>query len=176
MAAVLEAPAAAPEQFPHKLWTRKEYRKLIADGYLEDGKVELANGEIWQNMGQGRRHAATVTWVFAALGKIFGPSRIQGQSFLPVSEYGDSDDEMPLVVEVSDSTLWPDLSGKVRQYGSAGIPECWVADTPNRLRHVFREPAADGYAGETILTTGGEVWPLATPNSVVRAAELLPEL
>ena len=87
-------------------------------------------------MGQGRRHAATVTWVSAALSKIFGPLRIQGWSSLPVSEYGDSEpqhpvlaqdldkyineeelpvDEMLLVVEVSDSTLRPDLSGKVRQ-------------------------------------------------------------
>ncbi len=81
---------------------------------------------------------------------------------------------MLLVVEVSDSTLRPDLSGRVRQYGSAGIPEYWVADVPNRLLHVFQEPTADGYASETILTIDDKVRPPATPNSVVRVAELLP--
>ena len=81
---------------------------------------------------------------------------------------------MLLVVEVSDSTLRPDLSGRVRQYGSAGIPEYWVADIPNWLFPVFREPTADGYASETILTIDDKVRPPATPNSVVRVAELLP--
>ena len=45
-----------------------------------------------------------------------------------------------LVLEVSNSTLEFDLSDKLRQYGSQGIPEYWVVDIPNRLLHVFREP------------------------------------
>jgi len=197
MAAVLEAPALKPEEVavvPRKLWTRKEYRKLIDDGYLQDGKVELVNGAIWHKMGQGRKHTATVTWVYAALGKIFGFLRIQGQSSLPVSEYGDPEpdvvvlaqdvdsyiseelavSEMLLVAEVSNSTLKADLTDKAQQYGSAGIPEYWVVDIPNRLLHVFREPTPDGYASETILTTDDEVRPLAAPASAVRIADLLP--
>ena len=195
MAAVLEAPAAAPEQPLHKLWTRTEYRKLIDDGYLEDGKVELVNGEIWHKMGQGRRHTATVTWLIAVLGPIFGLKRLQCQSSLPVAEYGDPEpdvailaqtldhytdqeepavSEMLLVVEVSNTTLRADLTGKVTQYGSAGVPEYWVVDIPNRLLHVFREPTTDGYASETVLTTADEIRPLAAPDAVVRVAELLP--
>ena len=198
MAAVLEAPAAVPGEVyidPRRLWTRKEYRKLIDDGYLEDGKVELVNGEIWRKMGQGRNHTATVTWVYAALSKIFGLFRLQCQSSLAIGEYGDPEpdvavlaqnvaqyineeelviNEMLLVAEVSNSTLRADLTDKVIQYGSAGIPEYWVVDIPNRLLHVFREPTADGYASETLLTTDDEVRPLAAPGSVVRVAELLP--
>ena len=198
MAAVLEAPAAVPEDtqiIPRKLWTRQEYRQLITDGYLENGKVELVNGEIWQKMGQGRRHTATVTWISTALGKIFGPLRLQAQSSLPVAEDGDPEpdgavlaqtldkyideeallvSEMLLVVEASNTTLKADLTGKARQYGSAGIPEYWVVDIPSRLLHVFREPTASGYASETVLTTGDEVTPLAAPEAVVRVADLLP--
>ena len=197
MAAVLEAPAAAPEDtqiIPRKLWTRKEYRQLITDGYLEDGKVELVNGEIWQKMGQGRRHTATVTWISTALGKIFGPLRLQTQSSLPVAEDGDPEpdvavlaqtldkyideelivSEMLLVVEASNTTLKADMTGKVRQYGSAGIPEYWVVDIPNRLLHVFREPTPSGYASEIVLTTDEEVRPLAAPEAAVRVADLLP--
>jgi len=203
--AVLEAPISeapilavtAPEaaDIPRKLWTRKEYRHLIEIGILEDGKVELVNGEIWQKMGQGRRHTATVTWILNALGKVFGLLRLQTQSSLPVSEYGDPEpdvavlmqsldkyideekltlDNMLLVVEASDSTLRADLTGKVRQYGNAGIPEYWVVDIPNRLLHVFREPTETGYASEALLTPEDEVRPLAAPDAAVRVADLLP--
>ncbi len=203
--AVLETPISkapllavtAPEaaDIPRKLWTRKEYRHLIEIGILEDGKVELVNGEIWQKMGQGRRHTATVTWILNALGKVFGLLRLQTQSSLPVSEYGDPEpdvavlmqsldkyideekltlDNMLLVVEASDSTLRADLTGKVRQYGNAGIPEYWVVDIPNRLLHVFREPTETGYASEALLTPEDEVRPLAAPDAAVRVADLLP--
>ena len=33
---------------PRKLWSRQEYRQLIQEGYLPNGKVELVNGEIWE--------------------------------------------------------------------------------------------------------------------------------
>ena len=193
MTIVLEAPPSVPEE-PRKRWTRTEYRRLIQMGVLEDGRVELVNGEIWEKMGQGRRHIAVVTRIFKVLGFIFGFDRLQSQSSLPVSEYGDPEpdlalltqgmdqylDEEPtpadmlLVVEASDSTLRADLTAKARQYGSGGIPEYWVVDIPNRLLHVFREPVADGYAFETILTPEDEVRPLAAPASVVRVADLLP--
>ena len=190
---MLEAPPFVPEE-PRKLWTRAEYRHLIELGVLQDGKVELVNGEIWDKIGQGRRHILVVAWVMEALGAIFGLRRIQTQSSLPVSEYGDPEPdaallrqtldhyldedpppaEMLLVVEASDSTLRADLTAKVRQYGSAGIAEYWVIDIPNRLLHVFREPIATGYATETILTTEDEVHPLSAPESTVRVANLLP--
>lgn len=79
-----------------------------------------------------------------------------------------------LVAEASDSTLRSDLTRKVRQYGSVGIPEYWVVDIPNRLLHVFRSPTETGYAEETILTMGDTVCPLAAPDSAVRVIDLLP--
>jgi len=78
------------------------------------------------------------------------------------------------VVEAADSTLRLDLTAKARQYGSAGIPDYWVVDIPNRLLHVFRGPTPDGYATETILTPDDEVRPLAAPDAAVRVADLLP--
>lgn len=188
-----ELPSFVPDE-PRKRWTRAEYRHLIEIGVLENGKVELVNGEIWQKMGQGRRHILVVTWILKALGEVFGLSRIQTQSSLPVSEYGDPEPDaallaysleryleeeptpadMLLVVEASDSTLRADLTAKVRQYGSAGIPEYWVVDIPNRLLHVFREPMGTGYAREIVLTVDDAVSPLSAPESVIRVADLLP--
>ena len=188
------APVTEATEVPQKRWTRDEYRKLIADGFLQDGKIELVNGEIWEKMAHGRWHIAACTRMSVALGRIFDPYRIQSQASLPVSEYGDPepdlavlagvmDDyldrepipkEMLLVVEISDSTLRSDLTAKARQYGSAGIPEYWVADVPNRLLYVFREPTENGYASEAILTTEDEVRPLAAPNAAIRVIDLLP--
>jgi Uma2 family endonuclease len=179
---------------PRKLWRRKEYRLLIQEGYLPDGKVELVNGEIWEKIGQGRWHIAAVTWIMKALGEVFGIDRLQTQSSLPVGEYDDPQpdvavlelgmdhyleeeprlSEILLVVEASDTTLHADLTEKARQYGSAGIPEYWVVDIPNRQLHLFRQPVESGYAVETILTTDQEVRPLAAPARPVKVADLLP--
>ena len=197
MAAILEAPQTTPEDTqvsPRKLWTRKEYRQLTEDGYLEDGKVELINGEIWRKMGQGRRHVIVVTWLLKALAPIFGIERLQTQSSLPVNEdsepepdiavlaasvaYYLDDDPTPadtlLVVEAANTTLRSDLTVKQIMYAQSGIPEYWVVDIPNRLLHVFREPTEGGYASETVLTTDEEVRPLAAPDAAVRVADLLP--
>ena len=188
------APAQETQDVQRKRWTRIEYRRLIENGFLEDGKYELVLGEVWEKMGHGRRHIAACTRLSIALGRIFDPFRLQSQASLPVTENGDPEpdmavltgvmddylerepetEEMLLVVEVSDSTLRADLSAKVRQYGSAGIPEYWVVDIPNRLLHVFREPTPDGYASETVLTADAEVRPLAAPDAAVSVADLLP--
>ncbi len=196
MAAVLEAPALADEteDVPRKLWTRTEYRHLTEIGVLEDGKVELVNGEIWHKMGQGRRHTVVVMWLIRALAPIFGSERIQSQSSLPVNEYSEPEPDLAvlaeslvqyleqdptpadtlLAVEASNTTLRADMTVKRLLYARSGIPEYWVVDIPNRLLHVFREPTEGGYASETVLTPEDEVSPLAAPNASVRISDLLP--
>lgn len=202
MTTVLDRPKAAQETLPvavienaeepRKRWTRAEYRKLEENGFLGDGKYELVLGEIWKKMGQGRLHIIAVMRIMEALVTVFGFSRIQSQSSLPVGDAEPEPDaavlvlpidqyretepteaDTTLVVEVSNSTLAFDLSNKVIQYGSVGIPEYWVVDIPNQLLHVFRQPTSTGYAEETVLTTDDEVQPLAAPDSAVRVADLL---
>ncbi len=203
MTTVLDRPKAAPKTLPvavienaeepRKRWTRAEYRKLEESGFLGDGKYELVLGEIWKKMGQGRLHIIVVMRVMEALVTVFGFKRIQSQSSLPVGDAEPEPDaavltlpidqyieqepteaDTTLVVEVSNSTLAFDLSNKVIQYGSVGIPEYWVVDIPNRLLHVFRQPNATGYAEEIVLTVADEVRPLAAPDNAVRVADLLP--
>ena len=177
-----------------KLWTCTEYRRLTEDGFLQDGKVELINGEIWNKTAQGRRHVVAVMLMLKALAPVYGFKHIQLQSSLPLSEDSDPEPDVAalkqsldqyidvdptpadtlLVVEAANTSLCADLTIKQAMYARSGIPEYWVVDIPNRLLHVFREPTADGYASETLLTTDNEVRPLAAPGSVVRVAELLP--
>ncbi len=199
MTTVLDRPQIAPEiladlsEEPRKRWTRAEYRKLEEEGFLGDGKYELVLGEIWKKMGQGRLHIIAVMRIIKVLEAVFGYERLQSQATLPLGEYGQPEPDLTvldrpidefveqepteadttLVVEVSNATLAFDLSNKVMQYGSVGIPEYWVVDIPNRLLHVFRQPNATGYAEEAVLTTDDEVRPLASPNTAVRVADLL---
>ncbi len=191
--AMLEAPdLASPD--PRKLWTRQEYRHLTEIGILEDGKVELVNGEIWQKMGQGRRHTIVVMWLIRALAPIFGFERLQSQSSLPVNDYSEPEPDLAvlaesldhyleqdptpadtlLAVEAANTTLRTDLTVKQLLYAQSGIPEYWVVDIPNRLLHVFREPTETGYFSETILTPEDEVRPLAASDAAVRVFDLLP--
>lgn len=66
-------------------------------------------------------------------------SEPRGPGFVPVAS-------VPLVIEVSDTTLKIDLGKKLRQYGKAGVREYWVADVNGRVIHRMWSPSARGYA------------------------------
>jgi len=201
MTVVLEAPRPAPADaaenaaLPRKKWTRDECRRLVEMGLLPAGKFELIHGDIIPKMTQHERHIYVCKQVQKALEAIFGVDYVRLANPIAIGKHEEPEPdaaamlrpsvdylrmgtplpaEVRLTVEVSDSTLQWDLNTKKEQYGSAGISEYWVVDIPNRLLHVFREPVADGYATETILTPEDEVRPLAAPDAAVRVADLLP--
>jgi len=82
--------------------------------------------------------------------------------------------DMRLVVEVSDATLWRDRNTKVRIYGSTGVPEYWVLDVNGRRLFVYRQPMSTGYADTQEYDETASIAPLASPNSPVKVADLLP--
>ena len=84
-----------------------------------------------------------------------------------------------LVVEVSDQTLFEDVTTQAELYASAGIADYWVVDIPNRQLRVFRDPGPipDGgaaYRFDRAFGPGESVAPLAAPNAAVAVADLLP--
>jgi Uma2 family endonuclease len=84
-----------------------------------------------------------------------------------------------LVVELSDTSLHFDTTTKAEWYATAGIPEYWVLDLPNRRLLVFRDPSpipAGGTAYRTHLALGpaDSVSPLAAPGASIAVADLLP--
>ena len=192
MATVLTPPRPL-EPLP-KRWTRDEYRSLIADGHLTDGKCELIEGEIIEKMSHGRRHIITVTFVIDRLGAIFGVKALQTQGTLYVGTASDPEpdvavlkrnvneflDEDPgpenvhLLVEVSDSSLRLDMNTKSGTYARAGIPEYWVVNVNARTLEVFRQPAPQGYAQMMTLQANESVRPLAAPEAEIRVSDLLP--
>jgi len=197
--AVLGAPAssifATESAVARKKWTRDECRRLVEMDLLPAGKFELIHGDIVLKMTQHERHIYVCKQVQKALEAIFGADFVRLANPIAIGEHEEPEPdaaamqrpsvdylrmgtplpaEVRLAVEVSDSTLSWDLTTKRGQYGSAGIPEYWVVDIPNRLLHVFRSPVADGYASEAILAPEDEVRPLAAPDAAVCVAHLLP--
>ena len=86
-----------------------------------------------------------------------------------------------LVVEVSDTTLDPDLTTKAELYATAAIPEYWVIDVDNRQLHVFRDPVmlpealgATAYKSHVTFGETDSVSPLALLGQTIRVAEMLP--
>ena len=180
---------------PRKKWTRDECRQLMEIGILEEARFELIHGDIIPKMTQHERHIFTCKQIQKALEAVFGEEYVRmaapialavheepepdaavttrtGREYLDLGTPSPSD--VRLAAEVSDSTLRWDLTTKKEQYGSAGIPEYWVIDIPNRLLHVFRDSIETGYASETILTAEEEVRPLSASTAVIRVADLLP--
>lgn len=84
-----------------------------------------------------------------------------------------------LVVEVSDQTLYEDITTQAELYASAGIADYWVVDIPNRQLRVFRDPGPipDGgsaYRTDRAFGPNESVAPLAAPGVSIPVADLLP--
>jgi Uma2 family endonuclease len=82
-------------------------------------------------------------------------------------------DELLLVIEVSDTTAYFDLSRKAALYGAARIPEYWVLDLTRRLLVVHREPFESGYRLIRLFTESDTV-SLENCSESVRVSDLLP--
>ena len=73
-------------------------------------------------------------------------------------------DDLPLVIEVADSSLGTDRSTKPRLYATAGVPQYWLINLPESQVEVYEQPdAASGtYAQKTICAPGQTVvWNLS---------------
>lgn len=78
-----------------------------------------------------------------------------------------------LLVEVSDSTIYFDRGEKLPIYGKAGIPEVWIINLNDLKVEVYREPHFTGYSSKAVLQTGDKAKPLAFPDVAINVAELL---
>lgn len=72
--------------------------------------------------------------------------------------------DLPLVIEIADSSLRMDRSTKHRLYATAGVAQYWLINLPESQVEVHKEPdsATGKYADQTILKQGQTVsWNLS---------------
>lgn len=191
------SPVALPGSFelPRKRWTRSEYRQFVSLGMIEEGApYELIEGEVVQDLGQGRLHVFVAMRVFTEMIRLFGEERVQSQAPIaadehnvpepdvavlrgPLSGYLEEDPgpaDILLLVEVSNTTLQFDRGVKAAIYARTGIPEYWVLDVNGRTLDVYRQPALGGYGSVTRLTDSESVSPLSAPDASLTVAGFLP--
>jgi Uma2 family endonuclease len=164
-------------------------------------KLELIEGEVYRKVSpQESGHSTGIRAGEEELRKAFGEGydvRVQmplvfGSHSKPepdlavvVGSFRDYANKQPttavLVIEVADTTLTFDRTTKAALYAKAGIEDYWIVNLRDRVLEVHRLPApmADQplghhYRSITRYTDADTVSPLAMPQAVVAAADLLP--
>lgn len=91
-------------------------------------------------------------------------SEPRGEGYVPAAS-------VPLVIEVSDTTLRTDLGRKLRQYAKCGVPEYWVADVKGRIVYQMWSPVEKRYDhrrevkfGEPLVSIAVSKLEIATDN------------
>ncbi len=172
-----------------------EYQKMAEAGiFTEDDRVELLDGEIVEMTPIGKGHAGRVN----RLNRMFSvlpPDRAVLSIQNPIHLSDDSEpqpdfallaprrdfyaaalpeaNDILLVVEVADRSLWTDRTVKVPLYARAGIREMWLVNLVDRRIEIYRDPSPDGYGSVVAIGPGGTVSPLAFPDIVLRVEDIL---
>ena len=140
--------------------------------FLENNRVELINGEIFDMAPVGIPHTRIVNQltqrlVLATQGKAMVSvqnSMVMGDLSQPQPDIGlfryredfyanalPSNKEALLVIEVSDTTLKYDRDFKVTLYASHGVPEVWLFDIKNQQLLVFHDLESGDYKHTAVL-------------------------
>lgn len=74
--------------------------------------------------------------------------------------------DLPLVIEVADSSLGFDRTTKQRLYATAGVPYYWIINLPKSQIEVFELPdaAAEKYARQTLYQLGQTISWMISPQ------------
>ena len=79
-----------------------------------------------------------------------------------------------LVIEVSNTSLQKDRGLKTALYASAGVPEFWLVNLPERIVEVHRMPAAGRYGEVARLGSDGVLSLAFFPALQILVSNILP--
>ena len=160
----------------------------------ERPRTELVEGEILEMSSMGVAHAMAITRANRRFSRLFDDSvEVRVQVPLPLSRFSEFEPDLCLVrsdrsaletrhpqppdvflvMEISDSSLRYDRDIKLPVYASAEVPEVWIADLPNRILHVFREPAGRVYNVALRLSATDSVSAIAFPEIEIAVSDLV---
>jgi Uma2 family endonuclease len=189
------------EPFRLRRWTRKEYHQLAQVGILlEDDPIELIDGQLIIAERKTPPHSVVVGLTANCLGATFGDGwYARQQAPIALDEHSEPEPDIAvvpgeprdhfiehparplLVVEIADTALSMDRHFKGSLYARASLPDYWIVNLVDRQVEVYRrpdtDPAADfgwRYLDVHIVAPGGDVTPLALPDTRIAVADLLP--
>lgn len=195
MSSIITAPppAGGPARWPGPdggPLTVEQYVARARAGAYGDARVELLDGWVYRKMTQYPRHKTAVRLTHDALVALM-PAGFDVERQVPIElarsmpepdvyvQRGTPMDyllrhptpaDLPLVVEVSDSTLRTDRRRKRPLYAAAGIPVLWIVNLVHDQVEVYSDPdpAARTYRVPQIYAVGEDV-PLVIDGQAVGA-------
>ncbi len=185
---------SAKKRFPRRrMWTKKEYYKLLDIGFFNGKRAELIEGEIIEMSPMKTPHAVAIGLTSTILEEVFGKSCwVRGQLPIDLGEINEPEPDFAvvkgnirdyleshpktaeLIVEISDSTLSYDRNVKSKLYSRNNIKEYWIVDLRKRKVEVYRSPNGNKYDEITSFGEKDEISPLAAPEAKIKVADLLP--
>lgn len=192
--------SSLPHVWAHKSWSSDEFERLIdLSVFGPEERLELIGGELIPTMTQNGPHSTGIILAQSAM-LALGLRQVQVRVQLPL-RLGPHDRPEPdvalvrgglrdfavhipttalLVIEVSDATLAADRTTKASMYARAGIQEYWIANIPEHLLEVHREPVEDAgaifgfsYSSVQKLGPSESIAPLAAPGGAIPVSDLL---
>lgn len=185
-------------QPPRKRWTRAECEELERIGLFYGQHLELIEGELFNKMGKRRPHVNALLLVVGWLTQVFGTQFVNQEAPIDVApednptsepepdvivlrrsslEFNVSNprpEDLQLVIEVSDSSIYLDLKTKAALYARAGVVEYWVLDVNSRCIIVHRTPQAGQYVSIVAYGEQEKIAPLGASQSELRVSEVFP--
>jgi Uma2 family endonuclease len=181
-------------------WSRAAYYRLAEQGWFQNQRVELINGDIYLMAAMNSPHRISINLTDKTLQKVFSEGYfVSVQCPLSIGELSDPEPNIAviagdirdypeahpstavLVVEVSDTTLGFDRKKKGSLYASAGVPDYWIINLNQGCLEMRRRPVEDPnapfgwtYAETKIYRKGDTVSPLERPDVVIAVEDLLP--
>jgi Uma2 family endonuclease len=183
------------EPVRQRRFTKDEYFRMTETGVLgSEDRTELIDGYLVEMTAQNAPHRAVIvngTKLFVDLLRDTDYS-VQIQSTLPLdcrnvpepdfaifrgegSDLLDGEPEdIPLIVEVADTTLTYDRTEKLVCYASNDIPEYWIVNLQNHTLECYHNPVGDEYRERRTLERGDTVAPRFDDGLEVALANFLP--
>jgi Uma2 family endonuclease len=146
-------------------WTPRQFQKARAAGWFDGFKAELLDGIVYK-MTTNPPHMIAVHRLVAALRRIASEptwvvtkeDTVKLGRWLPLPDsailrgpletYGNrlaAKGDIPLIVEVSDTTHAKDRGRKYRRYAASRIPVYWIVDLNRRRVEVHSFPTGRSY-------------------------------
>ncbi|TAH24303.1 MAG: Uma2 family endonuclease [Oscillatoriales cyanobacterium] len=123
-----------------KRFSIAEYHRLAELGFFEfDNRFELIRGEIIKMAAKGRFHSVCNTLLVEELIILLARrARVRVQEPIILSD--DTEPDILLVIEVSDSTLKYDRITKLSLYAESGIADYWIFNLVDIQLEMHSEP------------------------------------
>jgi Uma2 family endonuclease len=169
---------------------RREYDRLVDQGWFRRERIELLRGQLVEMSPQGMPHSDVACWLGHYLSRALEMRYWEVRQAMPFAATDDSEPEpditvtrhlrrrrshpttAALLIEVADSSLLRDRTIKHEIYAEAGVPEYWIVDVKSRTVEVLTKPERGRYARTQTFDHTAVLCPKRVPGVSIRIAEI----